>query len=220
MEMLLLAVSSMPHGSCIAGVDQSGKWVRPVVNDAGLPIPWDQIVIIDELGVSRNLQPMDVIDIQFHREVKRPDGFHIEDQIYVSWSIRFLRKFTGAPPVDPSPCWFMKNNATFVDRSMFTPNGVRRQSLSAVRASLVTVDSVEDKIDAKLPKVKISFFAYGIRFSGISLTDLRRMEIADALSRHKEAVICMSLGQNYTNEWMPDGEIRNYKLAAGLIFVI
>jgi hypothetical protein len=206
-QLLLTAVSYKPKGACIAGITTDGTFIRPgSLSQPDFSIPWSSI---DVGPWGRKLQPLDVVTLEIETIA---DGHvrHFEDRqcrnaqmsFVTEMNIPDLAKKAGYTRAT-KPAWFMADSAPYVINAAPTQASL----------ALVLADSIEIVPKPHDPsKHYISFTTQNRRFQSLSLTDLNHQRHFETVDPNAPYWLCMSLALDYSI----NGEIRNYKLVAGM----
>jgi hypothetical protein len=168
-EILILAVTQMLGGVCIAGMSTEGdpatglRWIRPVRE-------FEHVLLGDVTAVDGTvIRPFDVAE--FHLLRARPSPPHIEDWItdFARPRLRVVRRLEGERRaaflrkyVDPDPASVLENQARSL--CLVRPDWIR--------ASL-ELDAYTGKLEARLALALGPHRYRGAREAGLSVTDLR-----------------------------------------------
>ncbi len=206
-KLLLTAVSYKLNGACLAGIKADGTFIRPLSHSQpDFSIPWKSI----EVGPGgRKLQPLDVVTLELET-IPEHQARHFEDRYCTNAQISYVNHLTTSDLEDHAgfrtaakPAWFMADSERFVVDAPST-----RASLA-----LVLAESVEIAPNPRNPaKHYISFTTGNRRFQNLSLTDLNHLQLSASVDPNTRYRLCLSLAR----DWDKRGEIRNYKLVAGM----
>ena len=206
-KLLLTAVSYKHNGACLAGITRDGTFIRPGSHSQpDFSIPWQSI----EVGPGgRKLQPLDVVTLELET-IPEHQARHFEDRQCTNAQISYVDHLTMRDLADHAgfrtaakPAWFVADSARFV------------VDASPTRASLALVLAESVQIAPKphdSAKHYISFTTENRRFQNLSLTDLNHLQLSESVNPNSKYWLCLSLARDYPEH----GEIRNYKLVAGM----
>ena len=196
-NLLLLANSIKMGERCIAGIDvDSGKWIRPVINNESRSVP---NILTEISGVS--LRPGDLVEIEVGKPMPLP---HHPEDVELVGSIALVKKSA------------ILDFAVLIKNELAKPNQLLESARDRYSINEIAASSMQNSLAISLGrnirffedfgKKRVRFESGGVNWS-LAQTDDKRTDF-DPLP---EALICISLGEPFerTNA--------HHKLAAGII---
>lgn len=169
-EIVLTDVTRMREGRiCIAGVDDEGRCVRPVVPDGNL---WEAF-LTSVPGVT--VRPFSQLSLAFLES--KPDPPHTEDRLFNPWTMQFVRQLSRSEAaallqgiLDPSVADIF-GASVHHDEGWYVMHGEGARSLGTITPSKVNDVLVFAEDDGRI-RVRIAFEdAAGVAYR-LSVTDL------------------------------------------------
>lgn len=211
-EVLLLANSKKNAGRCLAGLRISdGKWVRPVSDKSGGPIPNERCVVN-----GRALRPLDVVVLDLIEHA--PRAHQAEDWVLRDERIEVMEPANSNVVAEllemaaSTPADFVSSATEHILAEDVERIGHPMDSLALLRTDAL-------KIDRSFGNTPRALFATENQMWSPRYTDDIWPELALGESvQLGAAYVCMSLAEAFS----PYGTaaLRHYKLAAGMVQLV